>query len=342
MKRLLLIVMVIVVAAGAGFSQNLTVLDDDFNIFLGSLGEHLLPHLQQTAVNGISTGDASVPAYRSFTIGTSLGAVLDLQGWDEAIDPPPEYELLPLNEIVNPLIEEAGGTVQTIYEGFIPYPLSRLTLGGTIAGWQILGTAAWVPNALAGWGLSLGGEATANFSGLEFSILNLGGQVRKTLVEDAPGFPAITAGLGYTYAGFDFAFPLTDDITSQITNVVPGAEVPDSMSLFVDTTIHTAGLELAISKKLAFFVPFIAVTPYFQQSTFSAGIKNFDLTVGGTSYQEQSGGSEPGATVNLYDFALAARGGFDLVFGGFGLFLHGQYSLTTMAPAVTTGMRLSF
>mgnify|MGYP006276746751 CR=1 FL=1 len=344
MKRLVLIAMVLVVAAGAGFSQNLTVLDDDFNTFLSSLGTHLLPHLQQTAVNGISTGDASVPAYRSFTIGTSLGAVMDLQGWDEAIAFPDDYEaLLPLDDIVNDAIQGAGAPVTTFYEGFIPYPVSRLTLGGTIAGWQILGTAAWVPNALAGWGVGLAGDAAASFSGLEFSILNLGGQVRRTLVEDQPGFPAITAGLGYTYGGFNLSVPLPADIISLLEEQVEGATVTAD-NLFVDTTVHTAGLELAISKKLAFFVPFVAVTPYFQQSTFSSGISGFDLEVGTVSYEEQSGegNQDPGATVNVYDFALAARGGFDLVFGGFGLFLHGQYSLATMAPAVTTGMRLSF
>ncbi|MFP4483337.1 MAG: hypothetical protein ACLFO1_00635 [Spirochaetaceae bacterium] len=342
MKRLFLIVMVLVVAAGAGFSQNLTVLDDDFNIFLGSLGEHLLPHLQQTAVNGISTGDASVPAYRTFTIGTSVGAVLDLKGWDEAIAFPDDYEaLLPLDDIVNDAIAGVGAPVTTLYEGFIPYPVSRLTLGGTIAGWQILGTAAWVPNALADAALGFAGDAAESFSGLEFSILNLGGQVRRTLVEDQPGFPAITAGLGYTYGGFNLSVPLPADIETLLEEQVEGATA-SAENLFVDTTVHTAGLELAISKKLAFFVPFIAVTPYFQQSTFQAGIENFNLTVGDTSYDEQSGNGDPGATVNVYDFALAARGGFDLVFGGFGLFLHGQYSLSTMAPAVTTGMRLSF
>jgi hypothetical protein len=135
---------------------------------------------------------------------------------------------------------------------------------------------------------------------------------------------------------------------------LPADLVPDDLgisleadALKVDTAVHTAGLELSVSEKLAFFVPFVTVMPYFQRSSFTAAIPDFDAVIGEgdnkISYSDQAGeNADPGATVNLYDFALAARGGFDLVLGGFGLFVHAQYNLATGAPAVTTGTRLSF
>jgi len=344
MKRIVLVVAVLLIAAGIGFSQNLTVLEDDFNAFFESIGREVLPHAQQAAINGISTGDASIPAYRSFTIGTSAGAVFS-DGWADAIDPD-DYETLPINDFIQEalaLVSAGSVDVANIYNNFIPYPLSRLTMGGTIAGWQILATGAWFPNALTETvvGFIPSGDGGLDLSQTELSVLNIGGQVRKTLIEDAPGFPAITAGLGYTYEGFKLSvpFPSFDDL---IEGATIGAD-----SLTTATSIHTAGLELSISKKLAFFVPFVSVTPYYQRSSFSGAINGFTAEIGEPgdagyiSYTEQ-GGDDPGAVVNVYDFALATRAGFDLVFGGFGFFVHGQYSLATNAFGATTGLRFSF
>ena len=156
-------------------------------------------------------------------------------------------------------VDSLLGTFQNIF--FLP--TLRLNLGVRLPlGIETSLLFAGLPNVLT--------EAIAGAvgqEGLTLGLLNIGVRVRKVLINDGDGFPAVSVGTGYSFATFNAGFVLTG-FDQQFT----GYDLNLSGELDLKTTMHTAGIDVIFSKKLAVFYPFLRISPWYQWAKYNGNI----------------------------------------------------------------------
>jgi len=100
--------------------------------------------------------------------------------------------------------------------------------------------------------------------------------------------------------------------------------------------LHTAGVDLTISKRLAFFVPYLKLSGWYQWGTFDASLEKLSATISTTSTLNPTAHKE---TSGL-NFLVSA--GFGLKLGPVGLNIGGSYNPRTNFPAATLGLSGQF
>jgi hypothetical protein len=327
MKRRILIALLIGMAVTLPVSaQNFTGLKNDLTTLFEKIGEDMLPQLQHVAKSGDALGGATLPENRRFFAALSTGAVFS-DGVSDSLNEA-EYDVIDATALLDDALSDAG-PLQDLYQDFLPYPMLRASFGvGLPRDIEVAGMVAFFPQGLS----SAIGNA-AGIDGLEFSTFNAGVRARKTLLASDGWIPAVSMGLGYSFAGFGVGYALPtveqDDLT--LTG-----------DLELDGTVHTAGLDFAVSERIGFFVPFVKLSPYFQAASYEGGIKNIDATLGtGGSASSYDKGDPIGKATN-YDFALEFGTGFELNFGPFGLIAEGTYGTAAEAFGADLAMRFQF
>lgn len=344
MKRIGLLFLLVAVLSGATFAQaDISGIGTDFENLIEQLGEDILPNLEQLAVWGQFPGQAALPDDSRFFFTLSAGAVLGFNGLLSFVEPTnAAFEVLNVYELVQAIIEgnETANTAITGIQGFFPYPIARSALGFRLpAGLEAMVDFAIFPQFLADTASNLV-EAVPTF---EMNALHVGGRVRKVLLQDAPGIPAVSIGAGYSYTSFNIGYDFAEigSIETAIGTINFEGE------LYLRNRIHSFGLDLQVSKQLGFFVPFIGISPYYQLASFSGGVgtetKPFDAWVDfdneGTERDIPYDADAPATTLSDNDLSFVLFGGFDLVFGSMVLQFHGSYSVGETWPAVTIGTR---
>jgi len=108
--------------------------------------------------------------------------------------------------------------------------------------------------------------------GIGFSTLNFGVEVRKALLKDGKGSPALSLGGLYNFGAFNLEVSDLSllDLTGGDGIDVSGQNLDLNGSMEYKTSIHNLGFDLHVSKHLAFFTPYARLSGVYQYAKASA------------------------------------------------------------------------
>ncbi len=325
-KRLVIVVVCVVLAAPA-FSQSLGQAETDLATFLGGFGTDILSQLQQSALMSDGVGDASIGDFPHFFFSLGAGAVLS-NGIGKIVDDPGAFQVLNVSQIIQLALNTFNNaTVTDLYSGsrkFFPFPNGRLAVGVGIAGGvEVIGQVAYWPQALT----------AALLPGATVDLINAGLRVQKRLLSDEGFLPGLSVGVGYIYSGVTLGYNLSQFGTITLS---PATLDFSQSTLSLAAGLQTVGVDLTVSKRLAFFVPYLKLSGWYQWGVYDASVKNLSATISTTSALNPTAHEE----LSGLDFLVSA--GFGLKFGAFGLNIGGSYDPRTNFPALTVGMSGQF
>ncbi len=355
MKRVLL-ALLLVIALGTGVvAQDLELLGQDFRTFVTGLGSDLLPGMGQAAMWGRFPGSAVYPPGSRFFVSLSAGTILTsgILDYPDPDSPDNPFSVLNLPKILNDALSEAGdeGGLLAGARSLFPLPIARISTGVRLpANIELMVDLAGFPRFVSGFATGLAG-----LSGVELSALHVGTRIRKGVLSGAGPFPALSIGGGYTYSGFRIGYDLAAIGGSKAfpehgsTQIGPW-DLFLKGDLSMGSSIHSFGIDLQVSKALGFFVPFIGLSPYYQIASFYGNIggpdadtNTFDAFIAydpdNPTKDVSYGAAPPIARWVDNDLTLLLHGGFDLVFGGFVIEVHGSWAVAKGHPGIALGMR---
>jgi len=333
MKKLAIVLTVLILSGGPIFSQDLLPLGRDLDTLLEKLGEDVVPYLQQNALAGEGIGMAELSEGSKFWFATSLGATLS-NGLGTFLDDESAFELLDVNGMLQTAVD--GTAIESYYnkaKSFFPYPIMRVAFGfRSFADTELIFMFSIFPQLLTD---TVAGSV--KMEGVTLNWMNAGVRLRKALMSDQGGFPAISLGVGYSFSSFNIGYALPEDFSQDVT----GFPLSIQGDLGIHTMLNSLGVELALSKRLGVFIPFVRVSPWYHWIRYTGEVKDFEATAGGESYIAQ-GGKDPSAEKNIYDLDVLFAGGFDIKLGKFAILAEGSYSLDSRAFGAGLGMRFQF
>ena len=322
-------------------AQDLKPLGSDLSALLDGLGKEMLPNIAQSSLEGTGIGEAEVGDFPHMFFAMSAGAVLS-NGIGKFIDENnSNFELLNVYGLVNQALESADKQVQDLYassKSFFPYPNYRLAIGfGTVYGIESIVTFSILPQGLVDFGTGL-----AKITGITLNSFNGGIRLRKVLLSDTGGFPAVSLGAGYSYTSFNAGYALTD-----FSQPLSGFTLNLKGNLKMAATVQSAGLDLDISKKFFIFIPFLKASAWYQWADYKGIVDSFDASVVDsnnnviTSYAEQKL-SDPQALYALHNLSLLLTGGLEIKLGGFAITGSAVFNPSNLTFGIETGLRGQF
>ena len=347
-----ILVLVAVVPFTATSQTALDQLASDLEFLFDELGKELVPNLQTASVLNHELGSAQLGDFPRMYFSFSAGGTLDTSG--VLLFTKPKYSDRYENfELFNNLFDEIGlndKDTRDITDNYLPLPSLRAGIGiGLWDDMELSVQLGMVPQAATDMALGLAGDDD-NLENVGASIITVGTRLRRVLVRQDRGIPAISAGIGYVYSGIDFSYPL--DTTDPLEL---GGDGVDKQSLAVDGDMvfkvitHSVGFDVRASQQvLRVFYPFIGMSAYYQVTNYEAGVKGFKgEIIEGEDPQRGTGSPittaiQPFSEQEFRDFNVVLNTGFDIKLAVINLFLHGNYALSTRAPGAIVGMRLQF
>jgi hypothetical protein len=334
MKRAIFFVLCFVLIGGSAFCIDLLPVGRDIETFFEGFGEAVIPYLQQNALAGEGLGIAQFSDNTGWYIAVTPAVVLS-HGVFDFIKDGEDFEVLNVDGLIGGGLSDAGA-IKGLYEGDIfPIPFIRLNVGFALPSNFELGVILsvfpqFVTNMLSG---------AIGLEGVVLNRWNAGLRLRKPLISDDGGFPAISIGVGYTITNFNFGIDLPDQDTW--TQDIYGVVLSVDGDMSVNTWLHTFGVDLTVSKKLAFFVPFVKLSSYYHIASFKGEVSDFEARANGDIYSVQ-GGEDPSVEVTARDLAFLTTAGFEILLGKFAILFDGNYSFDTSAFALNFGIRMGF
>jgi hypothetical protein len=349
-KRLLALGSVLAIAAvlaPCAFSADLDItgLYQEVGMLLEGFGKETLPFAQQFGLTMDGTGRAEVG--KSFFFSLSAGTVF-LPGIAKFRDSD-DFNTLKLSGLLGGVTSQPGlfSDLYRTSETLFFDPGLRLTLGlaltNGIEGWLHFGI---IPQAI----MNAVGGLVPTLPDITLNRMNLGGRLRFVLVKDQPSLPAVSLGVGYTYTQFNAGLDLgtlLDMLDSPLE--FAGWRAGLEGDLAIATRMHTAGVELALSKKLLVFVPFLRLGGWYQWASYSANITHGDNLTGPViSLSDPNNLVTPPSPVGtwtpvelkIHDMSFVAAAGLEIALRHFSLILQGAYN--TSAPAPSANISFQF
>lgn len=324
-KIIVLAVMLVLFATTAWAQSTLDQLAGDLQTVFEELGEEIVPNLQTASVLNHGLGSAQLGNFPHMYFSLSTGATV-APGVLEFTNDEEKFENYGL---IDSFLEEAGlndSDVRDITDNYAPYPSMRASVGvGLLNGYEVDVQLGIVPSALSG---------AIPVDGLDASITTIGTRVRKVLVEQQRGIPAISVGVGYVYSMIDFGYNL-----DELDPIDFGGEQLDlSGEMTFEAQTHSIGIDARASTRfLRVSYPFIGVSGYFQRSTYKAGIADF---AGNINDVPTPIAVEPLSEQDFNDFNMVINTGSDIKLAFINLFIHLNYAIDTRAYGGILGMRV--
>lgn len=341
MKKLLLVILVVLVGSPLLFGQ-LTEIEADFSALMQGLADEIQPYIQQDALNADGIGAASL-GDSHFYLSLSAGGVLT-NGIFTFRSDPNYFDLLDVGGLLELLVAPIlPGDLYDLVETMFLLPTARIGLGFRFPlDIELLLTFSMVPQELtdALLDMLITDSAARQLLNLSFTHMNIGGRIRKTLVRDTEAFPALSVGAGYTYGNFSFSYPL--QFIQSLGEGDASADLVLDGDIGINTTVHTAGIDVAISKKLAIFVPFLNVGAWYQWNDFTAG-GNFSAEIVGPDdvpLVEET--LAPSGARSTEDLAILINAGFEIALGPFHLVPEATFNTATGTLSAQAAMRFQF
>ena len=344
-KRFILVILsgvLMLSIPGSIFGQtgpDLTPLYNELGVLFEEIGNDTVPHIQQFGLIMEGTGAAEIGPHFFFSLTAGsvfTNGILTFRAGDNP------FSIFDINQLLTENMTDPDTLKyydQT--KTFFLNPGMRLSLGfGLKNGLEFLGHFGMIPQAATDGLLSLTqGSLAASLppeiidmlgAGITFNRFNAGGRVRKVLMSDQGGFPAVSVSAGYTYTQFNLGLPSLESLP--LDNIdLSGFKLGLSGSLGASTKLHTAGIELGISKKLLFFVPFARFGAWYQWTNYEAGISDLEITLSSDALPTDltASGTDPVVTRQIRDMSFVPSLGFELAFGKFSLIVFGMYNTSS-------------
>lgn len=328
MKRWCAVFCIIAGCAAAGFAQDLRPVGADLSTLLGGIGQSVITNLQQSVLADNGVGSASL-GDSHFYVGITLGAALS-HGILGFVNNPNEFQILNVNGLITSNLPSSLAGYYTTSQTFFPDPNFKVTFGVRLMmGIEVFGTFSIFPEALT----------DALVQNVTFNTLSAGVLVRKVMIEDSGPFPAMSLGVGYTYANLNAGYSINN-----FSQNFSGDTLTLGGNLKMGWTLNTAGFELDVSKRLLIFVPYLKFMPWYQWASFSGSIDNFtaNLSSGGSPVTPTYGAGSPLANITLNDIGFLMDFGVEIALGGFKLVPSGSYDILTNTLSVNLSMRGQF
>lgn len=339
----------------------LSPLNDDIAALLGSIGSDLTPQLLQTTLAGDIVGEAafkggfphgsiSIPAI-GVGLGNGIATVLNDGARTWAFTPSP----LPT------IIQTAIGGTSDAYKAtrqVFPYPVIALGAGfGITRSIEVLVNGMYWPQGLTG---AVVGLLPSNVATMDptFSASSVVVKVRKVLLHDVGGYPAISIALGGVYGKIDLGANINlADLSGGPIDLsgIGTLNIVGPMSF--EATVLGAGLEFAISKRLPVITPFAKVGVWYRHAvvTSTTDLTATIVATDGTSSVSQKIQASPeavdegiygrvaaGLEIRIWAFIIHFSAALDLENP---LVDIKSFTLTGIAAnglSLSTGFRLSF
>lgn len=307
-----------VLSVNAQFSQ----LEKDFSQFMLLLGRETLPEIQQNDLAGTGIGQASL-GKSHFYFAITGGAVVS-NGILKFVDKDnSNFEALDVYGMINDNLSGVAKDVYDVAQDYFPYPTLKAAVGLRLWDLDFIFTGVMVPGSLVS---SFSNEAEA-------SLANFGLRIRKPVLVERGWFPTISVGAGYVYSGVSLQYTLKN-----FDQDYSGKNLSINGDFSLDTTVHSAGVDIGISKTFLFLTPFLRTAVWYQSGTFSADGK-FEAQIEGASSPT---GLRPSADVTVKDVAVIFSGGLDINLFLFRLCTTATYNLNTQSYGGEVALRFQF
>ncbi|MBN2534118.1 MAG: hypothetical protein JXB88_14605 [Spirochaetales bacterium] len=321
----------------SSFCQNLDLIINDLSIFFEELEKEMVPHTLQNELSGYGIGEADFDDKRLFFFSASIGANLT-SGLFKFIDKENSYfEYLNVYNFMDSIVQETPDFIQDGYktaQSFMPYFNLRMGAGfnfffdtDVIILFSIF--PGFFADVIGGW---------IDQENFELNSINIGIRIRKVLLKDNGLFPAISLGIGYTFANFHLGYGVP-----KFEQDLGGDQLIISGNLYLESFMHAAGIDFAISKRFSFFIPFLKVSAYYQWTQFGGGMNDFNARIEntvGTVIAETDNGPE--SIVKMSELSIILNGGFEIKLGGFALIPYSTFHTTTGSFTVNLETRTEF
>lgn len=294
MKKLLGILVLILGFSSVLVAQDLSGLVSDFDALLTGITQDVAPTLPLSALGGEAIADATIDGFilvfpgLGITLGDGLGTVLadPDKVWDFALAMPS-------------LLRNMADFDMGDYK-IIPYPNLKVALGFGIGNdMDLILSGMYLPADLIS---EQAGAAVKEFSPrLGFS--NIGVRVRKTIFKDKDLQPAVSLGLGYTYAGSEIGLTLKDQ-----TMDMGGQDLVLNGAFNFATQVHILAFDFHVSKHMILFTPYAKLSAALFQT--EARAKAELVATAGPSTQNIS----LNPITSYFDSSLLATLGIDVLF----------------------------
>lgn len=324
------------------FSQDLSGIGEDLEKFLNELGSEILPNMQQNELSGGGVWSADFNNDRKWFLSMSTGVNFS-DGLFSFLEPDSDiFQNFEVYDFVQDALNEAPSIFNDNFrkfQDFFPYPNARIA-GGFNFLWN---TDVIILFSFWPGGLTKAIAEKAGIPGFELSSLNLGIRIRKVLLEDHLAFPAISLGIGYTFANFHTAYDFPPFPQPWDNNDPPVTIMELDGKLAMDTILNTVGLNLTVSKKIGIFVPFGGVSAWYQWAKFNGGISDYSAIVYSSGSETMHSEEDSLSTeVKINELVILFDTGFELVLGRFVICPYATYSLSTKNFTGNIEMRLEF
>ncbi len=317
------------------FGQDFTSLGNDFSSLLEQFGKELAPSIFQSSVSGSGMGEAELGNFPHFYFSSTVGVVFS-HGIGNLLNNS-NYELLNVSGLVDTALggnSSFQGVLDTI-KTMLPYPSARIAVGiGMASGWELQVLFAIFPQFVTA---TISGIAGLEENTVTFNSLNTGLRIRKVLISDTGGFPAVSLGLGYTFSNLNigYSIPAIEQSGGSFNLSL------SSSTLSIAETVNSVGINLAISKRLSVFIPFFGVDAWYQFNNYSANITGLKATID-VSGTEKTYDFSPSANYQIIDLSVLTSAGLEIKLGGFAITTVAIFSPSTLTLSVGTGVRMQF
>jgi hypothetical protein len=305
-------------SAHAQFSQ----LEKDFSQFMLLLGREILPEIQQNDLAGTGIGAASMGDSRFFFSLTG-GAVVSNGLLTFVDEENSNFEMLDVYGMIDDNLEDdaARDLYDQAQESF-PYPTVKGAFGLRLWDYEFILSGIMLPGAIA-----------ESFSeDVEASITNIGLRVRKPVLKESGWLPTVSLGAGYVYSAVHLKYTL-DDFTQDYS----GQDLTINGDFNLDTSVHSIGFDLGLSKTFLFLTPFFRTSVWYQAASFEAD-GNFSAQIG----TAEPSTLKPSAEVAINDVAVMLSGGLDVNLFLFRLCGTATYNLNTESYGGEIAIRIQF
>lgn len=321
MKRVVLTTILVLFVVVGGFAQliNLSPLSEDFESLFAGIGREVAPSLQQIALAGDIVGEAELGGFPHFSLTLpGIGVTLTSGIGKSMSDPTVDWKFfLAFPELINTALAAVPDAQQyyDLTKVIFPFPSVRLGLGfGLFGGLELLFNGFAIPQMLVD--TVAGMVNIPAVSNATLDIMNVGARLRKVFLRDEGLAPAISAGIGYTYAHFNVGYQF-----SSLTDIIGGPLDLDVVTLdlggnfLISTLIHSVGMDFHVSKRLFLLTPFLKISPWYHWTTFTT---NLDLTATAAAADEAAAGAAQtvelaaNPQVSLSDLSVYVTGGLEV------------------------------
>ncbi len=205
MKRIVAAFVLLSVLAISIEAQDLNGFANDFEALMVGVTRDAAPNLQISALSGNIIGDADLDRFTFFfpsvgiTVTDGIAPILETGAY------PWEF-MLEMPAIINTAVgddAEMKENIKALESRFFPLMSMKMGFGIPLpSDMDLIVTGMYIPPAVTEALLKQAGEDIAS-QGIGFSTLNFGVEVRKTLLKDGKGIPALSLGGLYNFGAFN-------------------------------------------------------------------------------------------------------------------------------------------